>query len=65
LLKPYLRDLKKLNYSYYYSQWYPTHGVPNALIGDQHEPETEDYRDIVLKENLKDCKLPPNWNKDE
>jgi hypothetical protein len=32
---------------------------------ETHEPETEDYRDIVLKENIKGSELPVNWDKRE
>lgn len=45
-------------------QWYPMQGIP-TMIRNEHEPETEDYRDVVLKEDLADCQLPPNWEKDE
>jgi hypothetical protein len=41
------------------------HGNPLSHLKETHEPETEDYRDIVLKENLPGSDLPENWDQDE
>jgi hypothetical protein len=41
-------------------QWYPRNGIPEKVL-DTHEPETEDYRDVVFKENLGTVALPAKW----